>query len=47
MNKTFEDLKMQIEPIRKTQNERILEIKTLRKRTGKTEPSINNRIQEL
>ena len=45
MNKTVQDLKMEIEAIKKTQIEGILEMKNLRKRIGTTESSITKQIQ--
>ena len=47
MNKTVQDLKMEIEAIKKTQTEEILEMENLGKRTGTTDASITNRIQEM
>ena len=47
MNKTVQDLKMEKETIKKTQTEGILEIENLGKRTGTTDDSITNRIQEM
>jgi hypothetical protein len=44
LNKTIQDLKMEIVTIRKSQRETILEIETLGKRSGSIEASINNRI---
>jgi hypothetical protein len=41
------DQKEEIEAIKKTQAEGILEMKTLRRRTGATDTSITNRIQEM
>ena len=46
INKTVQDLKMKIEAIKKTQTERILEMENLEKRTGTTDTSITNKIQE-
>ena len=40
-------LKVKIETVKKTQTERILEVKNLGKRTGKTDASITNRTQEM
>ena len=40
MNKTVQDLKMEIEAIKKTQTEGILEMENLGKRTGTTDASI-------
>ena len=47
MNKTIQDLKMEIEAIKKTQVEATLEMENLGKRTGTTDASITNRIQEM
>ena len=41
------DLKIEIESIKKTQTEKILELENLDKRRGTTEESITNRIQEM
>jgi hypothetical protein len=46
MNKTFQDLNMEIETLKKSQRETTLEIENLRKRSGVIDASINNRIQE-
>jgi hypothetical protein len=46
MNKTLQELKIEIEAIKKTQTEGILEMENLGKRTGAREISIANRIQE-
>ena len=47
INKTVQDLKVQIEAKKKTQTEGILEMENLGKRTGFTNTSITNRIQEM
>ena len=47
MNKTVPDLKMEIEPIKKTQTEEILEMENLGKRTETIDVSTANRIQEI
>ena len=47
MSKTFQDLKMEIKTIKKSQVEVTLEMDNSRKRTGTTEVSITNRIQEM
>jgi hypothetical protein len=47
LNKTMQDLKMEVETIKKSQRETILEIEILGKKSGKTDVSINNRIQEM
>jgi recombinational DNA repair protein RecR len=46
MNKTIQDLKMEIETIKKSQRETTLEIENLGKRSGVINSSITNRIQE-
>jgi hypothetical protein len=47
MNKTVHDLKIQIPPIKKRQTERILRMENLGKRTGTTDSSMINRIQDV
>ena len=47
MNKIVQDLKLEIEAIKKTQIEGILEMENLGKGTGTTDASITNRIQEV
>ena len=47
LKKTIQDLKGEIETIKKTQRETILEIKTLGKKSGTIDTSISNRIQEM
>jgi uncharacterized coiled-coil protein SlyX len=47
LNKTIQDLKMEIETIKKSQREKTLEIENLGKRSGVTDASITNRIQEI
>lgn len=47
INKTVQDLKVEIEPTKTKQTEEILEMENLGKRTGKTDASIRNRIQRL
>jgi septation ring formation regulator EzrA len=47
MNKTFQDLKMEIETIKKAQRETTLELENLGKRSGVIDASITNRIQEI
>ena len=47
MNKTVQNLKREMEAIKKTQIETILEMENLGKRTGTTDVSITNRIQEM
>jgi predicted nucleic acid-binding Zn-ribbon protein len=46
-NKTFQDLKMEIETIKKSQRETTLEIENLGKRSGVIGACITNRIQEI
>jgi ribosome recycling factor len=46
INKTFETLKMEIDAIKKTQNDEILEIENQGKKTGTKEASITDRIQK-
>jgi predicted nucleic acid-binding Zn-ribbon protein len=47
LNKTIQDLKMEIESIKKSQRKTTLEIENLRKRSGVIDASISNRIQEI
>ena len=47
LNKTIQDLKMEIETVKKSQREKILEIENLGKRPGVIDASITNRIQEI
>jgi hypothetical protein len=47
LNKTIQDLKRELETIKKTQRETILEIETLGKESGTIDASISNRIQEI
>jgi chromosome segregation ATPase len=47
LNKTIQDLKMEVETIKKTQKETTLEIENLGKRSGTIDSSICNRIQEM
>ena len=48
MNKTIiQDLKMEVETIKKSQRETTLEIEHLGKRSGVIDASITNKIQEL
>ena len=47
LNKTIQNLKMEVETIKKTQRETTLEIKILGKKSGTIDASINNRIQEM
>jgi cell fate (sporulation/competence/biofilm development) regulator YmcA (YheA/YmcA/DUF963 family) len=47
LNKTNQDLKMEIETIKKSQRETTLEIENLEKRSGVIDASTTNRIQEI
>ena len=47
MNKTIQDLKMEIESIKKSQKETTLELENLGKRSGVIDVSITNRMQEI
>jgi hypothetical protein len=47
MNKTSQDLIMEIETIKKSQRETTLEIENLGKRSGVIDASITNRIQQI
>jgi dGTP triphosphohydrolase len=47
MNKTIQDLKMEIETIKKSQRETTLELENLGKRSGFIDASITNRIHEI
>jgi chromosome segregation ATPase len=47
MNKTIQDLKMEIEAIKKSQKETTMEIENLGKRSGVIDASITNRIQVI
>jgi prefoldin subunit 5 len=47
LNKTIQDLKMEMETIKKSQREITLEIENLGKRSGIIDASITNRIQEI
>jgi chromosome segregation ATPase len=47
LNKSIQDLKMEVETIKKTQRETTLEIEILRKKSGTRDMSIRNRIQEM
>ena len=46
MNRTVQDMKMEVEAIKQTQSEWFLEMENIGKWTGKTDAGINNRIQE-
>jgi predicted nucleic acid-binding Zn-ribbon protein len=47
LNKTIQDLKVEIETIRKSQRETTLEIENLGKRPGVIDANITNRIKEI
>jgi predicted nucleic acid-binding Zn-ribbon protein len=47
LNKTIQDLKMEVETIKKTQRETTLKIETLGKKSGTIDASISNRIQDM
>ena len=47
MNKTIQDLKMEIETINKSERETTLEIENLGRRSGVIDVSITNGIQEI
>jgi RNA processing factor Prp31 len=47
LNKTIQDVKTDVETIKKLQRETILEIENLRKKSGAIDASITNRIQEM
>ena len=47
LNKTIQDLKIEVETIKKTQRETTLEIENLGKKSGAIDASITNRIQEI
>ena len=47
LNKTIQDLKMEVETIKKSQRETTLEIENLGKKSGTIDASIKNRIQEI
>ena len=47
LNKTFQDLKREVETIKKTQSETTVEIENLGKKSGTIDASISNRIQEM
>jgi hypothetical protein len=47
MNKTIQDLKIEIETIKKCQRETTLELENLGKRSGVIDTHITNRIQEI
>jgi predicted nuclease with TOPRIM domain len=47
MNKTIQDIKREVETIKKTQRETIQEIETLGKKSGTIDANISNTIQEI
>ena len=47
LNKTIQDLKREVNTIKKTQSEATLEIENLGKKSGTIDASISNRIQEM
>ena len=47
LNQTFQDLKIEIKTIKKSQTETTLEIENLGKRSGIIDAGINNRRQEV
>jgi chromosome segregation ATPase len=47
LNKTIQDLKREVNTIKKTQSETKLEIETLGKKSGTIDSSMSNRIQEM
>jgi hypothetical protein len=47
MNKTIQDLKMELETIKKLQRETTLELENLGMRSGVTDSSISNRTEEM
>ena len=47
LNKTIQDLKMEVETKKKSQRETILEIEILGKKSGTIDASISNRIKEM
>ena len=47
LNKMIQDLKREVDTIKKSQNEAMLEIETLEKKSGNIGASISNRIQEM
>jgi hypothetical protein len=47
LNKNIQDLKVDIETVKKTQRETTLEIETLGKKSGTIDVSISNRIEEM
>ena len=47
LNKTIQDLKMEVETMKKTQRETTLEIEILGKKSGTIDMSISNKIQKM
>jgi uncharacterized coiled-coil protein SlyX len=47
LNKTIQDLKMEVETIKKSQRETTLEMENIGKKSGAIDASITNRIQEM
>jgi predicted nucleic acid-binding Zn-ribbon protein len=47
LNKTIQDLRREVETIKKIQSETTLKIETLGKKSGLIDASISNRIQEI
>jgi chromosome segregation ATPase len=47
LNKTIQDLKIEVETIKKSQRETTLEIEILGKKSGAIDASITNRIQDV
>jgi chromosome segregation ATPase len=47
LNKTIQDLKLEVETIKKSQREKTLEIENLGKKSGTIDTSISNRIQAM
>jgi chromosome segregation ATPase len=47
LNKTIQDLKREVETMKKTQREIALELENLGKKSGTIDASISNRIQEM
>jgi predicted nucleic acid-binding Zn-ribbon protein len=47
LNKTIQDLKMEVETMKKSQKETTLEMETLENKSGTIDSSISNKIQEI
>jgi hypothetical protein len=47
LNKTIQELKMEVESLNETQRETALEMENLGKRSGVTDASTSNRIKEI